>query len=247
VSLRDSTKYIRNRNLWKKSSATHLRQKPRVLELRDGNTQERYALDIAKVHRFRDPYKIELGTPGDFYIDLVVGEYDEGLINVEDVSGGTFPFSFTFSGIPYVTLEIESMDFGNTAIAGAAITDSLGAYVAPTDFSGSIRYRAIYSMSYPAIVSSSYSASFVAVGGAYTMTDGSETFSETFPTGLLAPVTEVRATPIFTGDIFVDPYDGMVAVTDLGAQNNVDNGTINGSVSAPLSSMNDIHYLVVLG
>lgn len=247
MSLRESTKYIRNRNLWKKSSATHLRQKPRVLELRDGDTQERYALDIAKVHRFRDPYKIELGTAGDFYVDLVVGEYDEGLINVEDTSGGTFPFTFTFSGIPYVTLEIESMDFGTTSVVGAAITDSLGAFVAPTDFSGSIRYRAIYAASYPAIVSSSYSSSFIAVGGAYTMTDGSEEFSTTFPTGLLAPVTEVRATPIFTGDIFVDPYDGMVAVTALAASNNIDNGALAGSVSAPMSTLNDIHYLVVLG
>ena len=247
MSLRESTRYIRNRNLWKKSSATSLRQKPRVLELRDGNTQERYSLDIAKVYRFRDPYKIELGIPGDFYVDLVNGEYEEGLIWFDNESSTTKVFDTPFTGTPYIVLETETVDFGSTVAVCIFVDETSAVVAAPTEFSGYVRYRAIYATSYPAIVSSSYSSSFMAVGGAYPMPDGSDSFSTTFPTGLLAPVSEFRVSPTFIGDIFVDPIDTMVAVAQASAVNNIDSGDLAGSVSAPLSSLNEINYLVVLG
>ena len=247
MSLRESTKYIRNRSLWKKSSATSVRQKPRVLELRDGNTQERYSLDISKVYRFRDTYRIEFGLPGEFYVDLVNGEYEEGLIWFDNESSTTKVFDTPFTSAPYIVLETETVDFGSTVAACIFVDESSAVVAAPTEFSGSIRYRAIYATSYPAIVSSSYSSSFVAVGGAYPMPDGSDSFLTTFHTGLLAPVSEFRVSPTFIGDIFVDPIDTMVAVENLGAQNNIDNGILNGTVSSPLSTLNEIHYLVVLG
>lgn len=246
MNLRDSIKYIRNRNLWKKSSATSLRQKSKVLNLVDGNTKEKYSLDLAKTSRYRSPYKVDAGTTGDFFVDFGIAEYEEDYFLLDDEIG-IITFNQPFSGTPYIVLEIDEMNFGRSVAFVLAVDNEQCFVATPTIGNAIIRYRAIYSPSYPAIANSNIDGPIVVSAGSHTMQEQSSTFSSGFPTGILAPVTNVVATPVFAGNFFADTVDSCVEILSVSAQNNIDNGSISGSVSAPLSSLNEIHYLIKLG
>jgi hypothetical protein len=121
VSLRESTKYIRNRNLWKLSSASRTKVKPRNLNLVDGNTNSRYTLNLSKTFRDRSPYNIQPGgVLGDFYVDFSTAEYDEDYFLLDD-EFGVITFNQPFSGTPYVVLEIDEMNFGRSVAFVLAI------------------------------------------------------------------------------------------------------------------------------
>lgn len=244
----DLTRYTRNRNLWKKVSGQHLRQKPRVEFLVDQITELSYSLDLTKVTRFRSPYLIPKGYHYIQPLSFVTGEYQEGIIAVNGSDYEYFEFSSSFTGTPSVVLTLENISTsGSSNVFAIGVNSSSFSYALSAEFYGQIRYRAIYSPSYPALVSSSYSSSFVACGGMISTDDSNPSvFGASFNTGFEAPIKETRTTPNFIGNPFSDPIDANVATTSLHVENLYDYGIITGSVSAPLSNLSEIHYLTVL-
>lgn len=246
-SLRDSTKYLQNRSLWQKSATISRRQKPRALTYIDGTTNELVNLDLTKIVRARNPYRVEKSVPSDFVVEFEVGEYEEGVVNFDDAVNEEFFFDSPFTDTPIIVLTPEDdTSFGNYNVFCVAKTSASFTVATSYEYTGQIRYRAAYASTYPARVSSSFSSSFIVTGGsAATLSATSQQFDSTFNTGVLAPVAEVRATSVFLGDQNTEIVDGNVAVIDLEAVNLVDNGSITGTVSAPIVS-SSIDYLVVL-
>lgn len=244
----DLSRYTRNRNLWKKVSSQHARQKPRIELLIDQVTEVSYSLDLTKVTRFRSPYLIPKGYHFVQPLSFVTGEYQEGIIAVKGSDYEYFEFSSSFSGTPNVVLTLENISTsGSNNVFAINVNSGSFSYALSAEFYGQIRYRAIYSPTYPALVSSSYSSSFVACGGAISTDDSNpSTFGASFSTGVEADIRETRTTANFIGDPNIDPIDANVATTSLYVANFVDYGIISGSVSAPLSNLSEIHYLTVL-
>lgn len=242
MGIREQGKYIKNRNLWRKST-TYGRYKPKDVVFVDGATQENYTLDLNKVIRTRDPYRINPGIEGDITNNFPFGEYEEGFVSFDNENVVTLAFSMTFSGTPVIVFDQGVSDVGYVNVSNA-INDVGGTYVfTSADFSGSVRYRAIYSSTYPCIVSSSYSASFIATAGTIYDT-GATTFSNTFPTNIFSPVTEVRASATKL-DINSDILNNVNVVRAI-ATNNIETGYITANVSAPVGTNEGINYLVVL-
>lgn len=244
----DLSRYTRNRSLWKKVSSQHVRQKPRIELLVDQVTEVSYSLDLTKITRFRSPYLIPKGYHFVQPLSFVTGEYEEGIIDVNGSDYEFFEFMSPFSGTPNVVLTLENISIsGSNNVFAINVATGSFSYALSAEFYGQIRYRAIYSPSYPALVSSSYSSSFVACAGAIsTDVSNSATFNATFNTGFEAGIRETRTTPNFIGDQYTDPIDANVATTSLYVENLFDYGIISGSVSAPLSNLSEIHYLTVL-
>jgi hypothetical protein len=246
VSLRDNTRYLQNRSLWQKSTTTSRRQKPRAFTFIDGDSLLPTTIDLTKITRSRNAYRVEKSTPSDFVIDFEIGEYEEGLVSFNNESSASFSFATTFSGNPRMVLSSESDVSGTfNVFCLSAISDSFQVGVS-TVLSGQIRYRAVYSNTYPCRVSSSFSSSFIVSAGAGVSTGNSPDFAGSFTTGILAPVIESRTTPVFVGDPLVDPIDTNVSVVSFTATNAVSIGNAVGVVSAPISNLSEINYLVVL-
>jgi len=178
---------------------------------------------------------------------MSVGEYEEGIISFDDEDGVFFYFSSPFSGTPKVVITPESTSEGNYNLFCYNVT-SESVYVGSSiEFTGDIRYRAVYAPLYPVLVSSSYSSSFIISAASCAATEDSNSgFSGTFTTGISNPVEEARASVVFIGDHTTETIDSNVAFTSFEAVNNGPIGNVTGGVSAPLSELNEINYLIVL-
>jgi hypothetical protein len=167
-----NSKYGGNaRNLWRKVYG-YQNNKPQMVSVVDSITQVTYSLDLNKTLRHRDFFIIQGINSGSQFITEEVSfptaEYDEGLFHFSSISDhGTGSFNFTFSNFPTVVLSVESASlYGEGVnIFGGTSTPSGFTFGLSAPFSGSIRWRAIYSPSYPAVATSAYTASITASAG----------------------------------------------------------------------------------
>ena len=234
----DNTRYTKNRNLWRKTYGFR-RRKPKTVTLTDGATGIEYTLDLNKTSRERNPYLIKAGTQGLIPSPFVTGEYDEGIISFLSSDQETSAFNFTFSSAPIVVLTLEPDPEVDVNAFGLTVTDSGITIGTSAPFSGSIRYRAIYATSYPANVSSSFSASFIATAGTGDLVNG-DSFNLTFQTGIGTPASEPRVS------VWDDNgnLDADVAHNITTLNSTLINGNIAGTLSAPTTS--EINFIVVL-
>lgn len=158
-----------SRGLWRKVYG-YQNSKPQVVTVIDPLSNVTRSLDLSKTLRHRDFFIINAIasasvsgiTSGSAY---AIAQYDEGLINFSSIRDtGTGSFAFTFSSVPIVVLSVESASLygGNLNVFGFNITTTQFTFGLSAPFTGSIRYRAIYSPTYPALASSSYTASITA-------------------------------------------------------------------------------------
>lgn len=241
-------RYSSNRNLWRKTTSTFRRQKPQLIELLDVETRLSYSIDLTRITRERSPYERRRSNPGYFDPELLVGEYEEGLIEFTDEVSKSFVFDVPFSGIPFIVFSTE--ESSNVNVFGLEVTAE-GATVglSAPPYSSDVRYRAIYSTTYPAIVSSSFSQSFTASAGSF-VTDNSVFEFGDMATVQFQPVPDIRSSPVYVGpEPDYEPYDTNVAITHLVAEgSNVSHtGSVEIGISAPMSNNNEVHFIAVIG
>ena len=248
------SRYLSNRNLWKKKTGTSKRQKPQVIELLDANTLETYTFDLTKVVRHRDPYQLKFGRSSTDPNSFVYGEYDEGVFSfVAGEDSYDLVFNTTFSGVPYVVLE-QNPPGGSSAglvnLAGGVLTDTgMTVYSSAEAQSGStlsVRYRAVYSATYPCLVTSSFTGSFFAVvGGQYTPPSNTVTsFTSSLAISSLDSVTETRISPIQTNS--TGSFTSHNELLNENAVNTAGTLNVSADLSSPVGSNTVFDYLVVL-
>jgi hypothetical protein len=184
-----NSKYGGNaRNLWRKVYG-YQNNKPQMVSVVDSITQTTYSLDLNKTLRHRDFFIIQGLNSGSQTLTtesaFVTAEYDEGLFHFSSITDhGTGSFNFTFSSLPIVVLSVESASLygGGVNLFGGNITTSGFTFATSAPFSGSIRWRAIYATSYPAVCSSSYTASITASTGPPVIPLGSTAYTASFAT-----------------------------------------------------------------
>ena len=171
MSNENDNRYGSGKHLWRKVYGYNS-PKPRVVEVIDTVAAVTYSLDLNKTLRHRDFFIIKDRIAGELEIPATppnLAEYDEGIVNFTDLTTttGTANFNFTFSSTPYVVLTVESASlYGeNLNIYGSFLNTTTCNFDLSAPFSGSIRYRAIYSPTYPAYVTSAYTASITASAG----------------------------------------------------------------------------------
>lgn len=173
-------KYGKNRNLWRKVYPAGVRRPPDIREVvtEQGVT---YSLDLSKTIRHRDYFEVinfQSGTVIQPPVPPEFGEYDEGLIHFNNESMKVFNYNFTFSSPPVVVFTIEDaapgielQDSNNFAYAGQTLSPSNGVLFLSTEYSGTMRYRAVYSPVYPVLCSTPFTASFTCSAGQMIGTD----------------------------------------------------------------------------
>lgn len=161
----NNRRYGTSKNLWRKTYG-YQNNKPRIASVVDAQTQETYSLDLNKTLRHRDYFIIKdiIFSP----TVVEVAEYDEGLVlfsSIADSGVGTFNFSFSNTPIVVLTVESASLYGDNLNIYGLSLSQTGFTFGLSALFTGSIRYRAIYSPTYYAYATSSYTASITASAG----------------------------------------------------------------------------------
>lgn len=169
MSNENNNRYGSGRNLWRKVYG-YQNNKPRVVEVIDTLAAVTYSLDLNKTIRHRDFFIISdvSNGGGEIYIPPeVLGEYDEGIVSMSYATAGTGSFNFTFTSAPYIVLSVDSASFfgENVNIHGFTYTTTGFTFGTSAPFVGTIRYRAIYSPTYPAYCTSSFTSSITASAG----------------------------------------------------------------------------------
>lgn len=173
----DDVKYGgRARGLWCKVYGYSV-NKPVVVSFMDTTTSTTMSLDLNKTFRHRDYFIIE-GIAGGQTAEVPappsnLTEYDEGLVFLTGGDSGTGSFNFTFSDNPIVVLTPDpAVLWGeNVNVYGITRTTSGFTFGTSAPYSGAIRYRAIYSPSYPALCTSSFTSSITASAGTSVLTE----------------------------------------------------------------------------
>lgn len=158
-------KYTGNRNVWRKNYGMGGPRRPpqnvtydvyditRDPEEFDPVTGKpfaiRYTVDLQGFVRHRDYFKT-FGPEA----TVSVGEYDEGLVHFNNESSRDFLFNVTFSSTPYIVFSMEQeaaavQNTENINIFGISLARSGANVGLSAPFSGTIRYRAIFSEEYP--------------------------------------------------------------------------------------------------
>lgn len=200
----NDNKYGKNRNLWRKTYP-HRRRKPRNVTVLDDASDQYLTFDLNKLIRHRDYFVIDGPDiePGDLI-------YEEGIVyfNNEDVVLSSFSSNFHESPIVVYTIESSGSDDNVNIYGIGQPTKDTFRIGASAPFSGSVRYRAIYSRNgYPVYIeTSAYSSSFWVYAGKKTITNATEyTASYTINSGTL----EYRDTAHdrdgnFDNDVFIE-------------------------------------------
>jgi len=162
-------KYERNRSNWRKVYSFQ-RRKPNIVNLVDTFTSESFSYDLQQTIRNRDFFILTKEVPFFFGStgSVNLAQYDEGVFSFPSISdSGTGTFNFTFASTPFVVLSVESASlYGtNVNLFGKTVSTSGFTFGTSAPFTGSIRWRAIYSPTYPAYVSSAYTSSITASAG----------------------------------------------------------------------------------
>lgn len=170
----------------------------------------------------------------------VLAEYDENVVNFSWEDTRTANFDFTFSSIPIVTLEIlPSGGFENIIAFLSDITTTNAVINLSAPYSGGVVFRAIYSPSYPAVVSRSYISSsyFYTASAGFTDLINQDSFNASY--SLLS--ASINPTNIFvtTRDIN-NNGDADVAVVDSGSY-----GLLSTAISLSAPITNRVNYLAI--
>lgn len=241
-----NSKYISNRNLWRKTYPIGNARKPPVLvtETKIGTDGEIYSvtLDLNKTVRHRDYFKIK----GDIGAITNLGEYDEDLIHFNNETLKSFSYNFTFSNNPTVvfsqgTADTSQPNTENINIFGISRNTTGGVVALSAPYSGTIRYRAAYASNYPSYFTGSAVSVFPTAGAFLASVDREVPDNVSYVTSSWAALT--TTTPYTYQTPFDDNsnYDANIATS-------VANGTLNNSsaiiqLSAPMSS--SIYILAV--
>jgi hypothetical protein len=240
-------KYIKNRNQWRKSYPIGVPRRPPVIITEtklgtDGNTYTT-TLDLNQTIRHRDVYKL-LGDTND--IANLLGEYDEDLIHFNNEEYKSFSYNFIFSNNPTVVFSVNAADVAqpnteNLNVFGIARNTGGGVVALSAPFSGTIRYRAAYSTSYPSYFTGSVASISPTAGVFIASVDREVPDNDSYVTASWAPLAS--AGPVIFQSPYDDNsnYDGNVALSTK-------YGTLNSSsevieISAPMSS--SIYVLAV--
>lgn len=163
---------------------------------------------------------------------VIFGEYEEQLVSFNWEVSKSITFETPFSAEPIVVVSTEENLYSNISFFVTGTSQTGFDVQLSAEFSGSLRYRAIYWASYPVFVersplsaSSYYSAS----AGFEQLTNDSE---------FVAAYNSLGSAPT---NVFFTPVGEMVSLVDSGSFGLT--GT-SGSLSAPLSGT--INFLAVL-
>lgn len=194
------------RGLWRRVYG-YQNSKPQLVEVIDTQTSVTRSIDLNKTIRHRDYYIVD-GITANFapFVPPVppptgsLAEYDEGIVEVNTsafVYAGNF--NFTFSDNPIIALSIEdaALHGGNLNVFGISLNTSQFTFSFSSDFSGSIRYRAINAPTYPAYVTSAYTASITASAG--TASPGGLSYYTASFSALPSTPFSFRETPWYLG------------------------------------------------
>lgn len=136
-----------NRNSLRKIYSIN-RVVPRLITLGSGET-----IDANRQSIHRDFYVIEQRTQFEISSSVVYGIYEDDYIHLNHETTKSIIFSQTFPVPPIVVLSLEDNTGLENIIPFLSSLNALGATVnVSSEYSGSIRYRAIYSPTYPATV-----------------------------------------------------------------------------------------------
>lgn len=229
----NDTKYGKNRNLWRRVYGFK-RRKPVTKQFVDSNTGVTFSLDLQNTLRHRDYFIIQttatasITTPS----TAALGQYDEGLISFNNADYAVSSFNFCFSNTPdAVVLTVEpGSNFDDNVIAYGLTFNSCSMSIGlSAPYSGSVRYRAVYSSTgYPVDVTSSFAPS----SGTFQVSAGHITASneqDYLFTYSLSGTPIVRAT---SWDFFGN-FDVDVSLNNLTKSST----QTSGSISAPLNNV----------
>lgn len=244
----DDSKYGKNRNLWRKVYGFR-RRKPVQKTLVDANTGVTFSYDLQTTLRHRDFFIIQTNATASA-IQIIppepptssLGEYDEGLISFANSDTETANFTSCFSAAPdavVLTIEPTGNDDENIIPYGISFNECSMSVGLSAPFNGNVRYRAVYSSTgYPVEVTSAYepgSGSFYVSAGHLTAslaTDYTASFDKN-----AGSLSFFAKTP---WDFF-NNNDVDVFISEDGETINPTNGSVSGSISAPLS--NPIYFI----
>ncbi len=214
------------------------RAQPQTIVLTDVKLGNSRSLDAGSLMIHRDFFIINAAS-GSIYNapPVIFAEYDEDLIsfNWEDTASDTF--NITFSNTPIVVLTMESTVLGLENVQPYVLsytTNTLTIGVSAL-YSGSVRYRAIYSPTYPCVVQRNileptlyYNASAGTINPA-----GTSNFSSAYTPLQVGPPT----------DFFMSSY-GSGGQADLNiVSSSYDLTTVQGELSSHFNE--SINYLAV--
>lgn len=175
---------------------------------------------------------------------LYEGEWDEGTITFDNEAEAGTDFSFVFSGTPTaVVLTVDDGDNNNVNVFGLSYSSASVSASVSAPFSGDIRYRAIYSTGYPAIINSPISGTFRASAGITSSIGSIYTASYAG----IPPVGGDFGETVTPDLVFVSTFENVT--DDANVAINIDsksNLKTRGSVSAPLDSQTQIHFIAVV-
>lgn len=226
----------RSRGLWRKVYGYSV-NKPQVVSFVDTATETTMSVDLNRLVRHRDYFYIDGIIAGPTASAAIVvnglAEYDEDLIFVSGSDIGTGFFNFTFSETPIVVLtpETDAIWGENIQIYGLSLNTASFTFGISAPFSGNIRYRAIYSSSYPAYATSSFTSSITASAGS-TNPGGVSYYTASFAALPGAPFRFYNTAWDLSGNMDVD-----VALQPQTSGSS----TATIEISAPMSS--SVHYI----
>lgn len=226
----------RSRGLWRKVYG-YQNNKPQVVAFVDTATNTTMSLDLNRTFRHRDFFFIDSIIQGiTESVPLPVAslaEYDEGVVSMSNTDLGVGYFNFNFTENPIIVLTVDSASQYNENVIIYGLSRNTASFTFGTSapFDGTIRYRAIYSASYPAYATSSFTSSITASAGS------------TNPGGLSYYTASFAALPDVPFKFLQTAWDldsNMDVDVDLQAETSSSSGaTIE--ISAPMSS--SIHYI----
>ncbi len=241
-----NNRYTKNRNLWRKVVGYgEAKPRPIIQSFVDAQTSITYSLNLEETFRHRDYFQvikpfIEIIVSGSSGSIGLTGEYDEGVVSyaMNDSVYKTINFNFTFSSSPYVVLSIEddeNNDTNNVNPYGISFSTSGANIGVSAPFSGTVRYRAIYASSYPAYITSSFTASVItASAGTVTVPADASYYATTYATLPAIPSEKYQTAWDATSNTSNILISGTYASTS----------ELSSSLSAPYSK--DIHFILIV-
>lgn len=192
-------------------------------------------LDLNKTVRHRDLYRIL----GDIAPSSATsfGEYDEGLITFNNETFKSFSYNITFSADPIAVFTVNSSTIAgqdNVNIYGLSRNTTGGIVALSAPFTGTIRYRAVYSPSYPEY--------FMGVGASIAPTNGifKATATGGVPDNVSYKTFTWSALSSVPSAVYTTPYDDF-GNYDADVALAISAGTLTAAgalveISAPISS-----------
>jgi hypothetical protein len=207
------SRYTRDRNSWRKVYGFR-RQKAEVFSYEDnGKTKKR---DLTGLIRHRDFFRLgEMDEAMLIIPEIILAEYDEGIITFTAEESTNQAFNFVFSGVPQaVVLTHETYGTNEPRINyfGLNFTTSEMNVAASAPWTGTLRYRAVYSNTglYPRVVTSSFaplSGTFnVMAGTALTLPKDDVTVNVGHSHPSLGPIQGIIQTPWDFNNTFDQDY-----------------------------------------